>query len=75
MDMFSDGTLITQRFHFVSNEHANYHVLGWYRLARELNRNNISAICVFDGEERNTAKAGEVSEENRQSVAFVSDMP
>jgi flap endonuclease-1 len=73
--MFSDGTLITQRFHFVSSEHASYHVLGWYRLARELNRHNISAICVFDGKERNIAKANEVSKENPQFIALVSDWP
>ncbi|KAF9485035.1 PIN domain-like protein [Pholiota conissans] len=43
----------------MSNEQKNHHVLAWYRLARDLNKNNISAICVFDGKERNIAKANE----------------
>ncbi|TFY69326.1 hypothetical protein EVG20_g3198 [Dentipellis fragilis] len=36
------------------------HVLGWYRLIRELRDDNVKAICVFDGKERNLAKAEEV---------------
>jgi flap endonuclease-1 len=56
----SDGTLVTQRFHFAQAPHSYRHVLGWYRLARELNEANVSAICVFDGKERNLAKAPEV---------------
>ncbi|KAF8960339.1 PIN domain-like protein [Flammula alnicola] len=54
-----DGTLITQRFHYMSQEHPHRHVLGWYRLAQELNRSGVSAICVFDGKERAPAKANE----------------
>ena len=55
----SDGTLITQRLHFAQGYGVCQHVLGWYRIARELNENGISAICVFDGETRNLAKARE----------------
>ncbi|KAF8884901.1 PIN domain-like protein [Gymnopilus junonius] len=55
-----DGTLITQRFHFARLDHPYRHVLGWYKLARELRENDVSAICVFDGKERSAAKAQEV---------------
>ncbi|KDR80107.1 hypothetical protein GALMADRAFT_62412 [Galerina marginata CBS 339.88] len=61
-----DGTLITQRFHFMRRDHPYRHILGWYRLAQELNENGVSAICVFDGKERQVAKAKEV--ERRQAV-------
>ncbi|KAK0449710.1 PIN domain-like protein [Desarmillaria tabescens] len=54
-----DGTLITQRLHFVPIPHPYRHVLGWYRIARELQDNDIEAVCVFDGKERNIAKARE----------------
>ncbi|KAK0203581.1 PIN domain-like protein [Desarmillaria ectypa] len=54
-----DGTLITQRLHFVPIPHPYRHVLGWYRIAKELQENNIEAVCVFDGKERNIAKARE----------------
>ncbi|SJK98592.1 uncharacterized protein ARMOST_01860 [Armillaria ostoyae] len=54
-----DGTLITQRLHFVPVPHPYRHVLGWYRIAKELQENNIEAVCVFDGKERNIAKARE----------------
>jgi len=57
---YSDGTLITQRFHFTSEPHPHRHVLGWYRLARELNDNGVQAVCVFDGKERSYAKVREV---------------
>ncbi len=56
----SDGTLITQRLHFVALPHPYRHVLGWYRLVKELQDFNVNAICVFDGKERNIAKAKEV---------------
>ena len=57
----SDGTLITQRLHFaqVPGHGGSQHVSGWYKIAKELNDNGISAICVFDGESRNSAKARE----------------
>ena len=32
---------------------------GWFRIAKELHDNGVSAICVFDGENRNSAKARE----------------
>ncbi|KAF4564711.1 hypothetical protein EYR40_010883 [Pleurotus pulmonarius] len=56
-----DGTLITQRFHYAPLPHQYRHVLGWYRLAQELRDNGVNAICVFDGKERNLAKAREVA--------------
>ncbi|KAA1472047.1 PIN domain-like protein [Dentipellis sp. KUC8613] len=55
-----DGTLITQRLHYAPAPHPYRHVLGWYRLIRELRDDNVKAICVFDGKERNLAKAEEV---------------
>ena len=55
-----DGTLITQRLHFVPLPHPYRHVLGWFRLVKELQEHNVSALCVFDGRERNIAKAKEV---------------
>lgn len=54
-----DGTLITQRFHFTPEPHLYRHVLGWYRLAQELDDNGVQAICVFDGKQRSAAKAQE----------------
>jgi hypothetical protein len=54
-----DGTLITQRLHFSQGYGVCQHVLGWYRLAKELDESGVSAICVFDGETRNRAKARE----------------
>lgn len=62
----SDGTLVTQRFHFSQVPHPYRHVLGWYRLIRELNNAGVSAICVFDGKERSLAKGLEV--ERRKEV-------
>ncbi|KAF7344554.1 Flap endonuclease 1 [Mycena sanguinolenta] len=55
----SDGTLITQRLHFAQVPHNYRHVLGWYRLVKELQDSGVSAICVFDGKERSAAKARE----------------
>ncbi|KAG6919813.1 hypothetical protein DXG01_000315 [Tephrocybe rancida] len=62
----SDGTLITQRLHFAPAPHPYRHVLGWYRLARELQEAGVDAVCVFDGKERNMAKAREA--ERRREV-------
>jgi len=39
--------------------HQHRHVLGWYRLIHELREHGIRTICVFDGEERTSAKNGE----------------
>ncbi|KAF8631345.1 hypothetical protein AX15_002457 [Amanita polypyramis BW_CC] len=66
-----DGTLITQRMHFAPLPHQHRHVLGWYRLAKELEESGVSAICVFDGKERNLAKSRETTRrrEARQLVA------
>lgn len=41
--------------------HEHRHILGWYRLIQEFREHGIRAICVFDGEERTTAKSNEVS--------------
>ncbi|KAJ3736655.1 PIN domain-like protein [Lentinula guzmanii] len=56
-----DGTLLTQRFHFAQIPHPYRHVLGWYRLIKELEQFGVEAICVFDGKGRNLAKAQEAS--------------
>ncbi|KAG6848375.1 hypothetical protein H0H93_000757 [Arthromyces matolae] len=54
-----DGTLITQRLHYAPAPHPYRHVQGWFRLARELQEAGVSAVCVFDGKQRNIAKARE----------------
>ncbi|ETW77956.1 hypothetical protein HETIRDRAFT_55937 [Heterobasidion irregulare TC 32-1] len=64
-----DGTLITQRFHFAPMPHPYRHVLGWYRLLKELKDNGVNAICVFDGKERSLAKSDEI--ERRRQVRRV----
>jgi hypothetical protein len=38
----------------------NRHILGWYRLIRELKDSGVGVICVFDGAERGRAKQREV---------------
>ncbi|KAF8531084.1 hypothetical protein JB92DRAFT_243407 [Gautieria morchelliformis] len=37
----------------------NRHILGWYRLIRELKASGVGVICVFDGAERGLAKQRE----------------
>ncbi|KAF9236642.1 PIN domain-like protein [Melanogaster broomeanus] len=54
-----DGTLVTQRLHFAPTPHPHRHVLGWHRILTELKECDVRAICVFDGKERNAAKARE----------------
>ncbi|KAG6860296.1 hypothetical protein C0995_013032 [Termitomyces sp. Mi166 len=61
-----DGTLITQRFHFAQIPHPHRHVQMWYRLARELQEAGVSAVCVFDGKGRHSAKAREIA--RRQEI-------
>ncbi|KAG1823472.1 PIN domain-like protein [Suillus subaureus] len=61
-----DGTLITQRLHFAPMPHPHRHVLGWHRIITELKECNVHAICVFDGRDRNIAKAREV--ERRREI-------
>lgn len=61
-----DGTLITQRLHFAPMPHPHRHVLGWHRIITELKECNVHAICVFDGRDRNIAKAREV--ERRKEI-------
>lgn len=36
--------------------------MGWYRIVNELKAEGVRTICVFDGKERNAAKAREVSD-------------
>ncbi|KAJ3853655.1 PIN domain-like protein [Lentinula lateritia] len=65
-----DGTLLTQRFHFAQIPHPYRHVLGWYRLIKELEQYSVEAICVFDGKGRNLAKAREaLRRKNAQRLA------
>ncbi|KZT69944.1 PIN domain-like protein [Daedalea quercina L-15889] len=61
-----DGTLITQRLHFSPMPHRHRHVLGWYRIMKELAECDVRAICVFDGKERSLAK--ELEMERRRHV-------
>ncbi|KAJ7126101.1 PIN domain-like protein [Mycena epipterygia] len=61
-----DGTLITQRLHFAQVPHPYRHILGWYRIIKELEEAGVSGICVFDGKERSLAKAREA--ERRREV-------
>ncbi|KAH9836345.1 PIN domain-like protein [Rhodofomes roseus] len=61
-----DGTLITQRLHFAPMPHRHRHVLGWYRIMKELIDCNVRAICVFDGKERSLAK--ELEMERRRHI-------
>ncbi|KIY62912.1 PIN domain-like protein [Cylindrobasidium torrendii FP15055 ss-10] len=56
-----DGTLLTQRVHYIPISHPYRHVLGWYRIVRELQDAGVTAVCVFDGKERNIAKAKETT--------------
>lgn len=58
--IFRDATLFTQRLWFAPVFHPNRHVLGWFRLVRDLQSAGVSPICVFDGKERNIAKSREV---------------
>ncbi|KAF7763969.1 hypothetical protein Agabi119p4_8506 [Agaricus bisporus var. burnettii] len=67
-----DGTLITQRLHFAPSPHPYRHVLGWYNLARELNDNNIRAVCIFDGNLRAKAKALELGKREASRKLHVS---
>ncbi|KAH8101131.1 PIN domain-like protein [Cristinia sonorae] len=62
----SDGTLLTQRLHFAPMPHKYRHVLGWYRMVKELHESGVQALCVFDGRERSLAKQIEV--ERRRKV-------
>ncbi len=57
-----DATLITQRLYFANAPHPYKHVLGWYRIMKEMKDCGVSAICVFDGKQRNLAKHLEVRE-------------
>ncbi|KAL6306341.1 PIN domain-like protein [Sparassis latifolia] len=66
-----DGTLITQRLHFAPMPHRYRHVLGWYRIIRELRECDVHAICVFDGKERSLAKEMEIK--RRRAVRKVTE--
>ncbi|CAK5274682.1 unnamed protein product [Mycena citricolor] len=56
-----DGTLITHRLYFSPNPHERRHIIGWFRLVKELREAGVDAVCVFDGEGRSTAKAKEAA--------------
>ncbi|KAF8586619.1 PIN domain-like protein [Ramaria rubella] len=43
----------------------NRHVLGWYRLVRELKESGVGIICVFDGAKRGLAKQRETERRRR----------
>ncbi|KAJ6520989.1 hypothetical protein DFH09DRAFT_939365 [Mycena vulgaris] len=47
-----DETLITQHLHLAQVPHDYRHVLGWYKLVKELEESGVSTICVLDGKER-----------------------
>ncbi|TCD66567.1 hypothetical protein EIP91_001235 [Steccherinum ochraceum] len=64
-----DGTLLTQRLHFAPMPHKYRHVLGWYRIVKELKESDVQAVCVFDGRERSLAKQLEV--ERRRKIRRV----
>ncbi|KIJ32168.1 hypothetical protein M422DRAFT_35967 [Sphaerobolus stellatus SS14] len=66
-----DGTLITQRLHFAQIPSANRHVLGWYKLIRELREAGVNAICVFDGHKRSAAKQQETDRRRRMQRMHV----
>ncbi|KAH9478657.1 Flap endonuclease 1 [Psilocybe cubensis] len=61
-----DATLITQRYHYARRSYEYRHIQGWFRLARDLERAGVSAVCVFDGSERSEAKAEEVQRRRDQ---------
>ncbi|KZV98147.1 PIN domain-like protein [Exidia glandulosa HHB12029] len=61
-----DGTLVTQRMHYSPMPYEYKHVLGWYRVVRQLLKSGVGVICVFDGPERALAKMRE--RERRQAV-------
>ncbi|EED83145.1 predicted protein [Postia placenta Mad-698-R] len=46
--------------------HKYRHVLGWYRIVKELRECDVHAICVFDGTQRSVAKEAEAK--RRKSV-------
>ncbi|KAK7676791.1 hypothetical protein QCA50_020259 [Cerrena zonata] len=60
-----DGTLLTQRLHFAPTPHAHRHVLGWYRIIKELQASEVKAVCVFDGPQRSLAKQLEIERRRR----------
>ncbi|KAI0078367.1 PIN domain-like protein [Panus rudis PR-1116 ss-1] len=60
-----DGTLLTQRLHFAPMPNPYRHVLGWYRIIKELKDDNVSAVCIFDGAQRSLAKQLEIERRRR----------
>ncbi|KAJ3491314.1 hypothetical protein NLI96_g815 [Meripilus lineatus] len=39
---------------------SNRHIIGWYRVIKELKESDVTALCVFDGKERSLAKKNEL---------------
>jgi len=56
----SDGTLVTQRFHYSQSPLKRRSIVGWYRLVNDMRFHGVKPICVFDGKERTAAKRREV---------------
>ena len=50
-------------FHHRKENDACRHIKGWLKLVEELDRHGISAVCVFDGDERNILKTKLVNNE------------
>jgi len=71
LSFLSDGTLVTQRFHFAPMPHQYRHTLGWFRLINELREHGVKAVCVFDGEERTVAKSSEVCGSRSVTLALL----
>lgn len=65
-----DGTLLTQRLHFAPMPHPYRHVLGWYRIIKELQDSEVTAFCIFDGAQRSLAKQLEVRR-GRKLLTFI----
>ncbi|CAL1699546.1 unnamed protein product [Somion occarium] len=60
-----DGTLLTQRLHFAPMPNPHRHVIGWYRIIKELQDSDVTAVCIFDGTQRSLAKQLEVERRRR----------
>ncbi|EJU02350.1 PIN domain-like protein [Dacryopinax primogenitus] len=54
-----DGNLVTQRLHFGAGSHEHGHIIGWYKMIKDMHANGVGVITVWDGKERSSAKARE----------------
>lgn len=66
-----DSSYFLQRFAFSQNPHPNRHIVGFYRLATYLQKNNITPIFVFDGRKRLIEKKKELQrrKEAKEKIA------